>query len=108
MILRQVALCDTSSTRAKGLMFTEILGDECCTFLFDSPTRLSFWGKNTPQDLWLNCVSDGLVTESLRVLSGCETPVVSDGEYRLAFESLGSVLGGSVEFSPGFVEVSRC
>lgn len=86
-------------------MFTEIAPDECCTFLFDSPSRLSFWGKNTPQDLWLNCVSDGVVREALRIAAGSLEPVTSEGGYVVAFEALGGFEGRRVSFSPSGIEV---
>jgi uncharacterized membrane protein (UPF0127 family) len=87
-------------------MFTKITNEECCTFLFDSPQRLSFWGKNTPQDLWLNCVRGGMVVESVFIESMSTVPAKSRGQYVLAFEALEPFDGSLVEFGPHDVVVS--
>lgn len=91
-----VRTCETPSDRARGLMFTEIGEHDACLFLFDSRTPLSFWGKNTPQNLWLNCVSDGVVAECLLIESGSMSPVKTDGSYDMAFEALAPYLGERV------------
>lgn len=87
--LHIVKTCADHDSRLEGLMGTEIRPDQCALFLFDAPTKLSFWGHDTPQDLWLNCVEEGFVVEAHRIRANDDTPVRSMGAYRLAFESLG-------------------
>lgn len=103
--LRIIKMCDDCESRTRGLMGTEIRPDECALFLFDSPRRLSFWGHDTPQDLWLNCVEDGFVTESHRIRANDDSPVLSLGKYVMAFESLGQWEQHEVELLPDRIMV---
>lgn len=110
MRLRIVDICDNPSSRAKGLQNRSIQPDECCVFVFDVPQRLSFWGKNTPQDLNLNAIADGCCMETLPICSEDLSQVTTDGEYSIAIETLDSVslLGCKTLFCGDAIEVCQC
>lgn len=103
--MRIVRLCNDVSSRIKGLMDTEIGGADACVFLLDTPQRMSFWGDHTPQNLYLNCVADGVVVESVFIPAMTPHQVLSVGEYRVAFEALEDFTGALVEFIPGRLRV---
>lgn len=103
--MRIIRLCDDVFSCTEGLMDTEIGMADACVFLFDTPQRMSFWGDHTPQDLYLNCVADGVVMESVFIPAMTPHQVLSVGEYRVAFEALEDLTGALVEFTPGRLRV---
>lgn len=103
--MRIIKFCDDVFSRTEGLMDTEIGIADACVFLFDDYQRLSFWGDHTPQDLYLNCVLDGVVVESVFIPAMTPHQVLSVGEYQLAFEALEDLTGSVVEFIPGRIRV---
>jgi uncharacterized membrane protein (UPF0127 family) len=58
-------IADTPASRADGLMFRRILGeDEGMIFVFDTPQMLSFWMRNTYIPLSIAYISGkGLINE---------------------------------------------
>ena len=87
MIFYVHKVCDTAALRAEGLQFCEIGTRDCCLFIY--PTRLSptFWGKNTPQDLWVSLIDEGIVIDCKKIRAFDLTPVSLDGRGDMAVET---------------------
>lgn len=107
--IRITKICYTPEERARGLQFQELSPGECCVFVYDTPHMLRFWGKNTPQDLCLSFVRDGVVVDTAKIRAYDETPAMSHVAASVAIESLEPIAAGSaVRFEGDEVRVSRC
>lgn len=102
---KAIRVCRTPTERALGLQHRAIADDECCLFMFDAPEQVSFWGKNTVQPLYMNCIKNGEVMESYLLEQGSREPVRSMGEYSVVMETLRDLGGRAVLMLPGYVEI---
>ena len=75
VIYRIKKTCTTVEERRQGMMNDYLEPDECCVFVYESDAYRSFWGKDTPQDLFVSLVCDGVVVESRRIYAYDERPV---------------------------------
>lgn len=107
--LHIIKRCDTPDSRAEGLQNIEITKDECCLFLFDAKSQHTFWGLNTPQQIWVNFVTDNggilAVREAKPIYPNNLSPVKSIGKYSIAFESLNNYLSKQIIIRDDAIEI---
>lgn len=88
-------ICDTAELRIEGMQNRKMERDECCVFSYETETQPKFWGKNTPQCLWVSLISGGRVVDSKKIMKMDETPVCLSGRGNIAIESRRKIQVGS-------------
>ena len=99
-------ICVTHEEQVKGMMNDTLKKDECCIFMYPSKRLLSFWMKNTPQDLDIYYI-DGLdVIQVDTMWSYTLTPHKSLQPVTMAIEAVHGVLNPidkTISFEDGYV-----
>ena len=100
-------ICSDEGSRREGMQLREMGPGECCLFVYDAAVSPRFWGRNTPQDLWVSLVSGGEVVDSQPIARMDETPVALSGRGELALETLVPLeIGSCVTVSGDEVAIS--
>ena len=90
----RVEVVDTPEARARGLMFRETLpAGQGMLFVYERPSRVSFWMRNTLIPLDMLFMSDaGVVTRiHENAVPGDETPIPGGDEVRFVLEIAGGL-----------------
>lgn len=100
-------ICRTFDERRNGMMNDTLASDEVCVFVYERPHSPRFWCKDTPQDLYVSIVSDGIVLDCVGMKAYDETPVTLDGSGNIAIESIFELpIGANVSIEDDKVMVS--
>lgn len=88
-------ICATPAERERGMQNDTLEPDECCVFQYGVKMNYPvFWGKDTPQNLYICLISDGVCVFSSKIKKMDMSPVILNGSGDMVVESIRKIYEG--------------